>query len=591
MEMLAGSRPGGSQTSRGHGGVRPLGSLVSPTRWWVALLVAVGVVLASTYGATTTDVRPVAAVADPVVAAAGDIACDPLDPNFHGGAGSANACHQKAVSDLLVDAGLTAVLALGDNQYDCGGIAAFMASYNPSWGRVKDITRPTTGNHEYLTAPDGISTGCDPSNANASGYFEYFGAKAGNPGQGYYSYDIGAWHAIVLNSSCDAVGGCGPTTPQGEWLRADLAAHQNFCTLAYWHIPLYSSGGSGTATYKPFWDALYAADADLALVAHDHLYERFAPQDPNGVKDTARGLREFVVGTGGAHHEPAGPAAPNSEVRNSDTFGVLKLTLHAASYDWQFVPEAGKSFTDGGTTACHGTPNPTPPPTPSPTPPPTPSPTPPPTPVPPPPGQPGGAGCSLLITGKVRVQSPRTPVSSSLDADCRSTGTDTARWDIRHRTRGAVASFSFTRGSRSSTWTVTDATPLGTYDVVPAGAYDEDAAGTPRAVPQTRLTTSVRLLSWLTLSAQRAGKYVVLQGRATRWSQSADARRPWQHQAVHFGVRSCPTCQSHELRTRQTNDAGRFSLRVSSPRASLWSARTDDQRNTWGARLAKAVGK
>jgi chitodextrinase len=307
--------------------------------------------------AGTLDLSPSSALAstgDPVVAAAGDIACDPLNTNFNGGAGSTNSCHQKAVSDLLVNAGLTAVLDLGDNQYYCGGYNAFLQSYDKSWGRVKNITRPAVGNHEYITSPGSDRTGCDSTNEGAAGYFRYFGAAAGEPGKGYYSYDIGSWHAIVLNSACGSAGGCGPTTPQGQWLRADLAAHNNYCTLAYWHVPLFSSGGRASSTYKTFWDALYAADADVVLNGHDHIYERFAPQTPSGAKDVARGLREFVVGTGGANHTSLGNAKPNSERRNSDSFGVLELTLHPTSYDWRFVPEAGKSFTDSGTTACHG---------------------------------------------------------------------------------------------------------------------------------------------------------------------------------------------------------------------------------------------
>jgi chitodextrinase len=317
--------------------------------------------------AGVVNLAPVAAVAavggDPVVAAAGDIACDPLNSNFNGGAGSSSSCHQKQVSDLLVNAGLSAVLDLGDVQYYCGGYQAFLNSYDKSWGRVKSITMPSVGNHEYITDPAADRTGCDASNTGAAGYYKYFGAAAGQPGQGYYSYDVGTWHLIVLNSSCSGAGGCGPTSPQGKWLRADLAAHSNYCTMAYWHIPLYSSGGRASATYKTFWDALYAANADLVLAGHDHTYERFAPQDPNGVKDTSRGLREFVVGTGGANHTSFPTLFPNSEVRNSDTFGVLKLTLHPTSYDWQFVPEAGKTFTDSGTTNCHGTQTDTQPPT------------------------------------------------------------------------------------------------------------------------------------------------------------------------------------------------------------------------------------
>ncbi len=294
----------------------------------------------------------VSASADPVVAAAGDIACDPGNSNFNGGLGTSQNCRQKYTSDLLVGGGYDAVLLLGDNQYYCGGYQAFLQSYDPSWGRVKGITRPAVGNHEYLTSG---GTDCNSANAGATGYYRYFGAAAGDPSKGYYSYDLGAWHLIVLNSNCGAAGGCGPTTPQGQWLRADLASHRNFCTLAYWHVPLFSSGGRADSTYRTFWDALYAADADLVLAGHDHLYERFAPQRPDGTADPVRGLREFVVGTGGANHTSFTKTIfANSEVRNDTTYGVLELTLHPTSYTWRFVPEPGAAFTDGGTSQCHG---------------------------------------------------------------------------------------------------------------------------------------------------------------------------------------------------------------------------------------------
>jgi hypothetical protein len=305
---------------------------------------------------------------DPVIAAAGDIACDPANSSFRGGLGSSSSCHQKYTSDLLVNAGLSAVLPLGDNQYYCAGYQAFVQSYDLSWGRLKEISQPVAGNHEYLTTGGSAGSGatdCNAANAGAAGYFRYFGAAAGDPAKGYYSYDIGTWHLIALNGECSQVGGCGPTSPQGTWLQADLAAHTNFCTLAYWHKPLFSSaGGSAASTSsKPFWDALHAADADIILSAHAHRYERFAPQTPAGAVDPVRGIREFVVGTGGANRVTITAVAANSEVRSDSTFGVLKLTLHPTSYVWQFVPEVGASFTDSGTTNCHGTQTDTTPPT------------------------------------------------------------------------------------------------------------------------------------------------------------------------------------------------------------------------------------
>lgn len=315
----------------------------------VGLAAAVLLARATSVGDTPVAV---AATSDPVIAAAGDIACDPASSSFNGGNGSSNSCRQKHVSDLLLDPELAAVLPLGDNQYYCGSYQAFLQSYDPSWGRVKSITRPAVGNHEYLTSG---GTGCDSTNTGAAGYYNYFGAAAGDPSKGYYSYDLGTWHMIVLNSNCSRAGGCSASTPQGQWLRADLAAHSNFCTLAYWHTPVFSSGGRDSATYTTFWDALYEADADVILNAHDHLYERFAPQTPNGVADPVRGIREFVVGTGGSNHTSfTNTIFPNSEVRNDTTYGVLKLTLHPTSYDWEFVPEAGKTFRDSGSGACHG---------------------------------------------------------------------------------------------------------------------------------------------------------------------------------------------------------------------------------------------
>lgn len=291
------------------------------------------------------------AAGDPVIAAAGDIACDPSNSSFNGGNGTSNSCRQKYTSDLLLNTNLAAVLALGDVQYYCGGYEAFLQSYDLSWGRLKNITRPAVGNHEYLTSG---GTGCTNANAGAAGYFNYFGAAAGDPGKGYYSFNIGAWHLIALNSNCGDAGGCGSSSPQGQWLAADLVANTNLCTLAFWHIPLFSSGGRAASNTQAFWQILYNANADLILAGHDHIYERFAPQTPSGTLDNVRGIRQFIVGSGGANHTSLAQIAANSEVRNVDTYGVLKLTLHPTSYDWQFVPEAGKTFTDSGTTFCHG---------------------------------------------------------------------------------------------------------------------------------------------------------------------------------------------------------------------------------------------
>jgi hypothetical protein len=260
---------------------------------------------------------------DPVLVGAGDIA------------------HCKNDGDeataLLLDSIPGTVFTTGDNAYPDGTPEDFSNCYQPSWGRHKDRTYPSPGNHDYHI-PDG------------AGYFEYFGARAGEPGKGYYSYDLGAWHIIVLNSNIPVKSG----TPQEEWLRADLAAHPAVCTLAYWHYPRFSSGAQhgSNASMQPLWQALYDHGADVVLAGHEHIYERFALQDPRGVADPERGIRQFLVGSGGRSHYDIGNPIANSEVRNNDTDGVLQLTLHPTSYSWEFIPVAGKTFTDSGEAPC-----------------------------------------------------------------------------------------------------------------------------------------------------------------------------------------------------------------------------------------------
>ena len=298
---------------------------------------------------------PPAVAQDPVIAAAGDIACDPADPNFNGGAGIDGYCRQRATSDLLVGAPLAAVLPLGDVQYNSASLTNILQVYDPTWGRVKSISRPILGNHE----------------SSGTGYFDYFNGTgaadgpAGARGKGYYSFDVGSWHLVALNSNCDRVA-CSAGSEQEQWLRADLAAHPATCTLAYSHHARYSSGHDGSNTFmQPIWEALDDADAEILLSGHSHDYERFAPLDRNGNLDQAGGIRQFVVGTGGAFFTGGlDSRIANSEVAQNDTFGVLFLTLHASSYDWSFVPEAGKTFTDSGSGSCHGPPPPPPPPPP-----------------------------------------------------------------------------------------------------------------------------------------------------------------------------------------------------------------------------------
>lgn len=278
---------------------------------------------------------------DPVIAAAGDIACNAAVITHRLNIRNANTCQMQSTADLLLMTDLAAVLPLGDLQYDSGSLADFQQSYDLTWGRVKDITHPVVGNHEYGTP-------------GAAGYFSYFGSAAGEPGKGYYSYDIGNWHLIALNSNCQYVGGCGVGSPQEQWLKEDLATHPAQCTLAYWHHPRFSSGHHGNdAASDAFWRALYAAGADIVLNGHDHTYERLSPQTPDGEADQDYGIREFVIGTGGKSHYPFAQSLANSEVRNADTYGVLMLALHPDRYEWAFVPEAGKSFTDSGSALCH----------------------------------------------------------------------------------------------------------------------------------------------------------------------------------------------------------------------------------------------
>jgi len=234
------------------------------------------------------------------------------------------------------------IIIPGDIAYENGSTADFNNCFNPSWGPYKSRMKPAPGNHEYNTA-------------GATGYYGYFGAAAGDPAKGYYAYNLGAWRMYALNSNCAAIGGCGAGSAQEQWLRADLAANPRQCVGAYWHHPRFSSGEHGSSTLsQALYQALYDLNADLILVGHDHDYERFAPQTATGVADAARGIRQIVVGTGGRSHYPfPGAFVANSEAHNADSFGLLKLTLTATGYSWQFLAQAGSTFTDSGSTACH----------------------------------------------------------------------------------------------------------------------------------------------------------------------------------------------------------------------------------------------
>jgi hypothetical protein len=255
------------------------------------------------------------------------------------GAGDIADCSSSGdeATAALLDNIAGSVFTLGDNVYSSGTPTEITTCYDPTWGRHKSRTFPAPGNHDYNTS-------------GASGYFGYFGSAAGPSGRGYYSFDLGSWHIISLNSEISMSAG----SAQEQWLRADLAASTKQCTLAYWHKPRFSSGTShgSLAAAQPLWQALYDYGAEIVMSGHDHDYERFAPQTPSGAPDAAKGIREFVVGTGGRNHDAVGTPIPNSEASNDNTFGVLKLTLGSGTYTWQFVP-AGGSFTDSGSGTCH----------------------------------------------------------------------------------------------------------------------------------------------------------------------------------------------------------------------------------------------
>jgi chitodextrinase len=283
-----------------------------------------------------------AGAADPVVAAAGDIAC--------GATSVGGSCKQMATSDLLVQAQPAAVLALGDVQYEQGGLSDFQNFYAPSWGRVLSITHPAVGNHEYGTP-------------GASGYWDYYDGVGqnsgigGERGKGWYSFDVGAWHLVALNTNCGQdPGGCGAGSQMETWFKADLAAHPTACTIVYAHHPRWTSDTRNfdAPEQDQLWKDMQAAGVELYLAGHSHFYERMAPAMSDETVDRAHGVREIIAGTGGRNVYGFGTIEPISEVRNGNTFGVLDITLHPTSYDWNFVPIAGSSFTDSGTDSCHG---------------------------------------------------------------------------------------------------------------------------------------------------------------------------------------------------------------------------------------------
>lgn len=294
------------------------------------LLWAIGAAVLSVEcgGAATAPSQPVSTLS---VAAPATVLAEYLV-----GAGDIGHCRNNdiATASLLDDlAGV--VFTAGDNAYESGTDEEFARCYEPTWGRFKPRTRPAPGNHDYNTK-------------GAAGYYNYFGASAGPDRTGYYSYDLGSWHILSLNSSVNGNAG----SAQWNWVRSDLQASHAPCTLAYWHYPVFSSGYDGNLPHmRDIWALLYEAKAEVVVAAHAHDYERFAPMDAQGRSDE-HGIRSFVVGTGGSTLTPLIARQPNSEVFNNETFGVIQFTLRSNGYDWRFLPIDGQTFGDAGSGTC-----------------------------------------------------------------------------------------------------------------------------------------------------------------------------------------------------------------------------------------------
>jgi len=313
-------------------------------RVWHGLGAAAVAALVAVVFVSSAAARPghahAAAPPDPLIAAAGDIACDPSSSKFHNGQGTSSACKARSTGDLILSEPVDAVLALGDNQYQCGGYNAYLQSFDPAWGRFKAMMHPVPGDNEYETSGTDCASG-------AAGYFQYFGAAAGNL-RGDSAFTLGTWRLVGLNAECGHAGGCGSSSPQATFLRNQLGAAQ--CTLVYWHQPFYNGTSRTASGYKAFWDILYAGNADIVLNGHLHNYSRFAPQDAGGHVDQARGVRQFIVGTGGRSLFSL-DGTRNVE-KTTKQYGVLELRLHATSYHWAFVNTAG-TVVDSGDADCH----------------------------------------------------------------------------------------------------------------------------------------------------------------------------------------------------------------------------------------------
>jgi hypothetical protein len=333
------------------------------------LVCSLGVVMLGISALTTLGLATASAISsdpagDTVIGAVGDMACDPANPKYAGGDGTISNCAELRVSDAMLSdvssGSIDKILALGDYQYDCGDPTAWTLSYDPTWGRLDYLMHPVPGNHEYITGNNAY-TGqpCPLSNKTAQGYFGHFGQAVANPdnNKGYYSFNLstagGAWHIIALNANCKPAGGCTATSPESVWLKNDLAANSQFCTLAYWHQPLFTGAGTGKNTaYQPWWNLLYNADADVVLNGHFHNYQRFAAMDPKGNLDPANGITEYVVGTGGEDLVSNKSSAVPQPLSYHKSFGYLRMTLLPSGWTAEFVDPSG-AVLDSSSGTCH----------------------------------------------------------------------------------------------------------------------------------------------------------------------------------------------------------------------------------------------
>jgi Calcineurin-like phosphoesterase len=326
------------------------------------IVLTFGLAAAPLTPAAHSMVAAVNAAGSPVVLAVGDMACDPQDPKFNGGAGSATRCAERRVSDQMVaQSGYDAVLGLGDYQYACGGAADWRTSYDPTYGRLDPWMDPIVGNHEYKTGTDYYGDQCPTSNTTASTYFSHFaqndGSNAAHPKSGgHYSLNLGSWHLVGLNAQCAEVnsGGCSATSAQTTWLRQDLAANTQPCILAYWHQPRWTDDGDGNA-YSTWWNVLYNYHADVVLNGHVHNYQRYPALNPNGNVDRTKGITQFIVGTGGEAADQISAAIPPnpSPVAAAEAFGYLRMNLKPTGWTARFINDTG-TVLDTSTGTCHG---------------------------------------------------------------------------------------------------------------------------------------------------------------------------------------------------------------------------------------------